>query len=48
MITRKILTSHRQELTRLMINSISLNGSVVASKADVEEEKAVPVEVVAE
>ncbi|MDJ0636201.1 MAG: 50S ribosomal protein L21 [Xenococcaceae cyanobacterium MO_188.B29] len=39
---------HRQEITRLMINSISLNGSVVASKADVEEEKAVPVEVVAE
>ena len=39
---------HRQEITRLMINSISLNGSVFASKADVEEEKAVPVEVVAE
>lgn len=39
---------HRQEITRLMINSISLNGSVVASKADVEEEQAVPVEVVAE
>ncbi len=39
---------HRQEITRLMINSISLNGSVVASQADVEEEKAVPVEVVAE
>ncbi|MGJ5675996.1 MAG: 50S ribosomal protein L21 [Nostochopsis sp.] len=25
---------HRQEITRLMINSISLNGSVIASKAE--------------
>lgn len=39
---------HRQEITRLMINSISLNGSVVASKSDTEEAKAAPVEVVAE
>lgn len=27
---------HRQELTRLMINSISLNGSVVAAAAEVD------------
>jgi large subunit ribosomal protein L21 len=25
---------HRQEITRLMINSISLNGSVLASEAE--------------
>lgn len=35
---------HRQEITRLMINSISLNGSVVASAPE-EEAKAAPVEV---
>ena len=41
---------HRQELTRLMINSISLNGSVLASANSNEEEvvEAVPVEVVTE
>ena len=39
---------HRQEITRLMINSISLNGSVVAAKSDTEEAKAAPVEVVTE
>ena len=39
---------HRQEITRLMINSISLNGSVVAAKSDTEEAKAAPVEVVPE
>ncbi|MDJ0692719.1 MAG: 50S ribosomal protein L21 [Xenococcaceae cyanobacterium MO_188.B32] len=39
---------HRQEMTRLMINSISLNGSVVAAKSDTEEAKAAPVEVVTE
>ncbi len=38
---------HRQEITRLMINSISLNGSVIASAPSAEEE-AVAVEVVAE
>ena len=37
---------HRQELTRLMINSISINGSVIA-EAEAEVETA-PVEVVAE
>ena len=37
---------HRQELTRLMINSISMNGSVIA-EAEIEAE-AVPVEVVSE
>jgi large subunit ribosomal protein L21 len=37
---------HRQEITRFMVNSISLNGSVIAS-AEVEEATA-PVEVVAE
>ncbi len=37
---------HRQELTRLMINSISMNGSVIA-QADAEVATA-PVEVVAE
>lgn len=37
---------HRQELTRLMINSISMNGSVIAeAEAEV---TAAPVEVVAE
>lgn len=36
---------HRQEITRLMINSISLNGSVVASAPDTEEAKPAPVEV---
>ncbi|MBV8882916.1 MAG: 50S ribosomal protein L21 [Chroococcidiopsidaceae cyanobacterium CP_BM_RX_35] len=29
---------HRQEITRLMVDSISLNGSVLASKADVIDE----------
>jgi large subunit ribosomal protein L21 len=42
---------HRQELTRLMINSINMNGSVLAA-ADTEvadtEVKEVPTEVVAE
>ena len=37
---------HRQELTRLMINSISANGSVIAEAEA--EAKAVPVEVVSE
>jgi large subunit ribosomal protein L21 len=37
---------HRQEITRLMINSINMNGSVLAV-ADTETEKA-PVEVVTE
>ena len=36
---------HRQEITRLMINSISLNGSVVASASETGEVKAAPVEV---
>jgi large subunit ribosomal protein L21 len=33
--TRK-KNGHRQELTRLMINSISLNGSVLAAEASAE------------
>ena len=37
---------HRQEITRFMVNSISMNGSVLASKEDAVEEA--PVEVVAE
>jgi large subunit ribosomal protein L21 len=34
---------HRQEITRLMINSISLNGSVIASASERNEETPVPV-----
>jgi large subunit ribosomal protein L21 len=37
---------HRQEITRFMVNSINMNGSVIAS-AEAEEATA-PVEVVAE
>ncbi len=37
---------HRQEITRLMVNSINMGGSAIASKEDTAE--AVPVEVVAE
>ncbi len=37
---------HRQEITRFMVNSISMNGSVLASKEEAVEEA--PVEVVAE
>ncbi|WP_413166571.1 50S ribosomal protein L21 [Capilliphycus salinus ALCB114379] len=29
---------HRQEITRLMINSIALNGSVIAESSDVQKE----------
>ena len=39
---------HRQELTRLMINSISMNGSVIAEAEAEAEATAAPVEVVAE
>ncbi|HHP7231714.1 MAG TPA: 50S ribosomal protein L21 [Xenococcaceae cyanobacterium] len=41
---------HRQEITRFMVNSINLNGSVLASETDTTEPEAVaaPVEVVAE
>ena len=39
---------HRQEITRLMINSISLNGSVIAEASTTEVDKPVPVEVVTE
>jgi large subunit ribosomal protein L21 len=34
---------HRQEITRLMINSISLNGSVIASASERNEETPAPV-----
>lgn len=37
---------HRQEITRFMVNSINMGGSVLASKED--EAVAAPVEVVAE
>ncbi|MGK7953290.1 MAG: 50S ribosomal protein L21 [Xenococcaceae cyanobacterium] len=39
---------HRQEITRLMINSITLNGSVIAEATTTEADKPVPVEVVTE
>ncbi|MGB3405734.1 MAG: 50S ribosomal protein L21 [Microcoleaceae cyanobacterium] len=45
--TRK-KNGHRQEITRLMINSISLNGSVLASQTSEETSTAAPVEVAAE
>lgn len=35
---------HRQEITRLMINSISINGSVLAAVSKEKEDKATPVE----
>lgn len=45
--TRK-KNGHRQELTRLMINSISLNGSVLAGDTNGETPSAAPAEAAAE
>ena len=45
--TRK-KNGHRQEITRLMINSISLNGSVLASETSEETPSAEPAEAAAE
>lgn len=39
---------HRQEITRLMINSISLNGSVIAEKSEADTSVAEDTPVVAE
>lgn len=39
---------HRQELTRLMINSISLNGSVLATHSEEQEPQVVPAAVATE
>jgi large subunit ribosomal protein L21 len=45
--TRK-KNGHRQEITRLMINSISVNGSVLAGSTTEETSTAAPVEAAAE